>query len=202
MILRDLSSYIRDIFTVLALEKGMGILRACMKGPAADWYDNNILEKRVKLRNINAQLVHGNETRFKALAFNAGANVPGNSWVALSGAAVYVGANAAHLVTTVWPDYTLEVNDNIWRLRAGMKLTDDQLNYITGPQGGGAIAGGGAGVRNPYIIPLHPCHALMKLRADYPTQQDARRRLHFGNLFQEDSSVQDFILVLEKIDIY
>ena len=35
-------------------EKGMGILRACMKGPAADWYDNNILGRRVKLRNINA----------------------------------------------------------------------------------------------------------------------------------------------------
>jgi len=179
-------------------EKGMGILRACMKGPAADWYDNNILGRRVKLRNINAQLVHGNEAGFKALAFNAGANVPGNSWVALSGAAVYAGANAAHLVTTVWPDYTLEVNDDIWRLRAGMELTDDQLNYITGPQGGGAIAGGGAGVGHPYVIPLRPCHALMKLRADYPTQQDARRRLHFGNLFQEDSSVRDFYTSVRK----
>ncbi|CAB4405717.1 unnamed protein product [Rhizophagus irregularis] len=179
-------------------EKGMGILRACMKGPAADWYDNNILGRRVKLRFINAQLVHGNEAGFKALAFNAGANVPGNSWVALSGAAVYAGANAAHLVNTVWPDYTLEVNDDIWRLRAGMELTDDQFNYITGPQGGGAIAGGGAGAGHPYVIPLRPCHALMKLRADYPTQQDARRCLHFGNLFQEDSSVRNFYTSVRK----
>ncbi|CAB4431769.1 unnamed protein product [Rhizophagus irregularis] len=179
-------------------EKGMGILRACMKGPAADWYDNNILGRRVKLRFINAQLVHGNEAGFKALAFNAGANVPGNSWVALSGAAVYAGANAAHLVNTVWPDYTLEVNDDIWRLRAGMELTDDQFNYITGPQGGGVIAGGGASAGHPYVIPLRPCHALMKLRADYPTQQDARRRLHFGNLFQEDSSVRDFYTSVRK----
>jgi hypothetical protein len=181
-------------------EKGMGILRACMKGPAADWYDNNILGRRVKLRNIIAQLVHGNEAGWKALAFGAGANVPVNSWLAGSPAAAYAGAgaNAANLITDVWPDYALEVNDEIWRTRAGMELTDDPLNYVTGAQGGGAIAGGGAGVGHAYVIPLHPCHALIKLCRDFPTQQDARRRLHFGNLFQENSTVRDFYTSVRK----
>ncbi|GBB98472.1 hypothetical protein RclHR1_32390001, partial [Rhizophagus clarus] len=48
-------------------EKAMGILRACLIGPAARWYDSNILGKRVKLRNILLHLAHGDEAAFKTL---------------------------------------------------------------------------------------------------------------------------------------
>ena len=51
-------------------EKAMGILRACLTGPAARWYDSNILGKRVKLRNILLRLAHGDEAAFKDGAAN------------------------------------------------------------------------------------------------------------------------------------
>ncbi|RIA90623.1 hypothetical protein C1645_737758 [Glomus cerebriforme] len=53
-------------------EKANGIFRACLTGSTAQWYDENILGKRVKLRNINAQIAQGNGGAFKALANNHG----------------------------------------------------------------------------------------------------------------------------------
>ena len=93
-------------------EKAMGILRACLTGPAARWYDSNILGKRVKLRNILLRAAHGDEAAFKALAGNA-ANCPVNTWVNPSGARNImapggVGANVP--VTNVRPHYAIEGN--------------------------------------------------------------------------------------------
>ena len=166
-------------------EKANGIFRACLTGPSAQWYDENILGKRVKLRNINVQVAQGNEGAFKALANNH-ANCA-NTW--LNQAQVYANANAGNPVTEIWPDYTLEANDEIWRDRAGIEFTNDPLNYILA---GGGVGGGGAGVGNPYVIPAHPCHILIKMRADLPIQQMARRQLRFGNLFQGDMPVRKF----------
>ena len=178
-------------------EKAMGILRACLTGPAAKWYDSNILGKRVKLRNIRVRAVHGDEGAFKALNANAGANCPVNTWVAGTGAANYAvpGGVAANVpVTDIWPDYVLEGNRDIWVNRAGMELTNDALNHNTvgGVAGGGVIIAGGAGAGHPYVIPVRPCHVLIKFRNDFPTQQNARRQLRFGNLFQEHMPVRDF----------
>ncbi|GBC00431.1 hypothetical protein RclHR1_38540001 [Rhizophagus clarus] len=60
-------------------EKAMGILRVCLTGPAARWYDSNILGKRVRLKNILLRLAHGDEGAFKALAGNNAANCPVNT---------------------------------------------------------------------------------------------------------------------------
>ena len=169
-------------------EKANGIFRACLTGPAAQWYDDNILGKRVKLRNILVQQVHADEATFKALANNH-ANCA-NTWVAGSQSAVYAGANVGAPVSDIWPNYDLDVNDNIWRERANIEFTDDLLNYVIAPSP--AIAGDGAGAGHPYVIPAHPYHILIKMRADLPIQQVARRQLRFGNLFQEDTPVREF----------
>jgi hypothetical protein len=178
-------------------EKAMGILHACLVGPAATWYDSNILGKRVKLRNILVHAVHGDEPTFKGMNGNAGANCPVNTWVAGSGAANQmapggVGANVP--VTNVWPDYALEGNRDIWVNHAGMEFTNDALNHNVPGSGAGAgvVIAGGAGAGHPYVIPTHPCHALIKMRDDLPIQQVARRQLRFGNLFQEHMPVRDF----------
>jgi hypothetical protein len=179
-------------------EKAMGILRACLVGPAATWYDSNILGKRVKLRNILVRAVHGDELAFKGLNGNASANCPVNTWVAGSGVANRmapggVGANVP--VTDVWPDYALEGNRDIWVNRAGIEFTNDPLNHNVlggGGAGAGVIIAGGAGAGHPYVIPTRPCHALIKMRDDLPIQQVARRQLRFGNLFQEHMPVRDF----------
>ncbi|GET00652.1 hypothetical protein GLOIN_2v1781358 [Rhizophagus clarus] len=177
-------------------EKAMGILRACLTGPAARWYDSNILGKRVKLRNILLHLAHGDEAAFKALAGNA-ANCPVNTWVNPSGARNIMapgGVGANVLVTNVWPDYAIEGNRDIWLNRAGMEFTNDPLNHnvVGGTAGAGVAIAGGAGVSHAYVIPAFPCHVFIKMRNEFPTQQNARRQLRFGNLFQENMPVRDF----------
>ncbi|GBC02007.1 hypothetical protein RclHR1_44060001 [Rhizophagus clarus] len=124
-------------------EKAMGILRACLTGPATRWYDSNILGKRVKLRNILLRLAHGNEVAFKALAGNA-ANCPVNTWVNPSGARNImasggVGANVP--VTNVWPDYAIEENRDIWLNRTGIEFTNDPFNHnVVGSAAGAGVA--------------------------------------------------------------
>ena len=177
-------------------EKAMGILRACLKGAAADWYDANILGKRIKLRNILVRAAHGDEVAFKALAAN-NANCPVNTWLNPSPARTHAapaGVAANVPVTDVWPDYTLEGNRDIWLNLASMEFTNDPLNHnaVGGAAGAGVVIAGGAGAGHPYVIPTHPCHALIKLRDDYPTQQDARRRLRFGSLFQDNMPIREF----------
>jgi hypothetical protein len=128
---------------------------------------------------------------------NAGANCPVNTWVVGSGAGNHmapgaVGANVP--VTDAWPDYALEGNRDIWVNRAGIEFTNDPLNHnvVGGGAGAGVLIAGGTGAGHPYVIPARPCHALIKLRNDFPTQQNARRQLRFGNLFQEHMPVRDF----------
>ncbi|GBC02714.1 hypothetical protein RclHR1_04780001 [Rhizophagus clarus] len=178
-------------------EKAMGILRACLTGPASRWYDANILGKRVRLRNILLRLAHGDEPAFKALAGNAG-NCPVNTWVVGSPAQAHMTDGAVpgvnNPVTDVWPDYAIEGNRDIWLNRAGMEFTNDPLNHnvLGGGAGAGVAIAGGAGVGHPYVIPARPCHVLIKMRNEFPTQQNARRQLRFGNLFQENMPVRDF----------
>ncbi|GBB96572.1 hypothetical protein RclHR1_27880004 [Rhizophagus clarus] len=177
-------------------EKAMGILHACLTGPAARWYDSNILGKRVKLRNILLRAAHGDEVAFKALLGNA-ANCPVNTWVNLLVQEILwlmVVYSANILVTNVWPDYAIEGNRDIWLNRAGMEFTNDPLNHnvVGGAAGAGVAIAGGAGFGHPYVIPAFPCHVLIKMRNEFPTQQNARRQLRFGNLFQENMPVRDF----------
>ncbi|GBB98473.1 hypothetical protein RclHR1_32390002 [Rhizophagus clarus] len=90
-------------------------------------------------------------------------------------------------VTNVWPNYAIEGNRDIWLNWAGMEFTNDPLNHnvVGGAAGGGVAIAGRAGVGHPYVIPAYPCHVFIKMRNEFPTQQNTRRQLRFGNLFQE-----------------
>ncbi|GBC00015.1 hypothetical protein RclHR1_37080001, partial [Rhizophagus clarus] len=149
-------------------EKAMGILHACLTGPAARWYDSNILGKRVKLRNILFCAAYGDETAFKALLGN-NVNCPANTWVNTDA--------VAHMTDGA---------DN--------EFTNDPLNHnVIGDATEASVAiAGGAGVSQPYVIPAYPYHVLIKMRNEFPTQQNARCQLRFGNLFQENMPVRDF----------
>jgi hypothetical protein len=168
-----------------------------MTGPAAEWYDNNILGKRVRLRGILTHVNHGAEAAFRALAFNADANVPAGTWPAGSASLAYTGLNPGHLIFTIWPNYNLDENNDTWTTLADIEFTDAPLNYVTGAAGGGAMNPGGV-AEQPYVIPAQPCHILIKMRRDLPTQQAARHQLKFGNLFQKSLPVRDFYEKVRK----
>ncbi|GES96235.1 hypothetical protein RCL_jg1182.t1 [Rhizophagus clarus] len=162
-------------------EKAIGILRVCLTGLAARWYDTNILGKRIKLRNILLRAAHSDEAAFKALAGNA-ANYPVNTWINSSGARNIMipdGVGANILVTNIWSDYAIEGNRDIWLNHAGMKFTNDPLNHnVVGSAAGAGVAiAGGAGAGYPYVIPAYPCHVFIKIRNELPIQQNAGRQL-------------------------
>ncbi|CAB4476890.1 unnamed protein product [Rhizophagus irregularis] len=61
--------------------------------------------------------------------------------------------NAGNFMTEIWPDYEINrANNDIWRDRAGMELTDANLNFVTAA--GIIMNVSGAGAGNPYIIPF------------------------------------------------
>ncbi|GBB98378.1 hypothetical protein RclHR1_32080002 [Rhizophagus clarus] len=170
----------------------IGIDPSAVAGNPAGW--EKAMGKRVKLRNILLHAAHGDEAAFKALAGNNAANCPVNTWVNHSGtrnimAPVSVGANV--LVINVWPDYAIEGNRDIWLNQTGMEFTNDLLNHnvIGGTAGAGIAIAGGAGVSQPYVIPAYFCYVLIKMRNEFPIQQNARRQLRFSNLFQENMPV-------------
>ncbi|PKY56071.1 hypothetical protein RhiirA4_476088 [Rhizophagus irregularis] len=65
-------------------KKALGILQACLKGHTAEWYDNNILEKKVRLRNILACIANG------AAQYQQVHNVAGN------------------FMNEIWPGYEID----------------------------------------------------------------------------------------------
>ena len=168
-------------------DRALGLLRACMSGRAAEWYDQHILNKNVKLRNILVRVAHGNEAAFKLLALN---HVNCAAADFLGQALVIRNANPGNVDPHVWPDYTLTVHDNVWQIVANIEFTDDNLNHIAG----GAVVnvGGGGGAGLPYVIPARLCYAFAKMRRDLPQQQRARRELKFVNIIQGDLPIREF----------
>jgi hypothetical protein len=155
------------------------------------------LGKRVRLRGIHVLLAHGNEAVFRAIVNNH-ANIDATTWLAGSASGNHVGANAGNLVSKIWPNYNLDENTDAWTNLANIEFTDALLNYITGAAGGGGALAGAAITGQSYVIHARPCHILIKLRRDLPTQQAARRQLRFGNLFQESLPIQDFYEKVRK----
>jgi hypothetical protein len=171
--------------------RAMGILRSCMKGQAADWFDRNITGKNWKLNNIMVILANGNTAALRALALNA---VAANTFRPLSAAANFAGAagNAALLVgNTVFPNRALVGVDEAWG-RAGGQPTTDPPNYIGGA-GPAIINAPGFGAGHPYVFPnINPGQALFFLRTQYPTILEEKRRLRFGTLSQDHGPIRDY----------
>jgi hypothetical protein len=91
----------------------------------------------------------------------------------------------------------LDENNDTWTRLADIEFTDTPFNYVTGAAEGGAMNPGGV-AGQPYVIPARPCHILIKMCRDLPTQQAARHQLRFGNLFQESLPVRDFYEKVRK----
>lgn len=167
-------------------DRCIGLFRSCMKGRAANWYDQHIGTKpHVKLRNVLFRAAHGNEANFKGLACNNAACAVAD----FLGQALATRNNvlaAGNIDPHIWPDYVLHVNDNTWKDVANIEFTDEAQNH--GDAGGNA----GAGAGNPYVIPAQLCHYFVKLRRDLPQQQKARREIKFANLSQGGLPIREF----------
>lgn len=163
--------------------RALGLLRGCMRGPAADWFDRELTGKNWELYNVFEN--HG-QANWGALVARTMPQLTGtNSFRAGSPIDVYarVGANAGVTLAQRLPPAGLDQN---WT-QLGGRPTDRPISAI--------VAGGGA---NPLVIQLRVGCAIQYFRENYTTVLRERREIRFGNLTQGNDSVRDYYRKVTK----
>ena len=158
-------------------ERAISILRSCLEGSVAEWFDENITGKNWKLKNI---LLSGNFTLANLIAFtvNQGAGggaCPANTFVPGSAAAIF-SADPANVAVTVGasmvPPHDMMGHDAEWE-RAGAEPTSDPVNI--------AIAGN----NQPVVLDGIRAHqAISYMRTHLPSIINEKRQTELHRLVQ------------------
>ncbi|GBC22318.2 hypothetical protein GLOIN_2v1790588 [Rhizophagus irregularis DAOM 181602=DAOM 197198] len=175
-------------------KRAMGILRSCMAGEAAEWFDREITGKNWKLSGITSA-GEANLAAFVALVIPEGAGGPNvGTYVNGSEAQIYSRYPVNALVTiraAFIPTHDLMGGDEAWK-RAGARPTD---------RAAPATADAGVAVNNnhPIVFPgIKPNQALYWLRTQFPTVLDEKKRIHFNSLCQENEPVDAFYRTVKR----
>ena len=166
--------------------RAMGILRGCLQGRAAEFFDRELAGKRWEVQYI---LKNGTAilNDFQALVVLEGNNGPNaGTYVNPSPALVYsqVGGNALHTIGEAFIPTGLRFMDNeAWERSGGHPVTNP-ANILQNN-----VAGNG----NPIVFDeITPDMALYWIYKNLPTLVEERRRLRFGNLEQGDLPIRDY----------
>lgn len=170
-------------------DRCLGILRACLKGEAAHWYDRTLLDKYWSLHNLYNN--HGQDDLDHIRGRTMVQLRTSNSIRAGTAAHTYASNNDAVILSRAGSD-TIPAADDLhywiplhrfnqdWSMLDGRPV--DIENRIANP-----------GNANPITLgPIRIGGAIYYLRTHYPTVLDARRKLRFSNLFQENLPVRTF----------
>ena len=159
--------------------RALGLLRGCMRGSAAEWFDRELTRKNWELHNVFQNHGQGNwgALRGRTMAqlnatagsnsFRAGTNIHAHAENV---------ANAVHTFARFLPAPGL---DQDWRMLDGRPT--DRVRQL---------AGGGAGAT--VVIELRVGNAIEYFSRNYPTVLRERREVRFGNLAQDNDSVRDY----------
>jgi hypothetical protein len=175
-------------------KRAMGILRSCMSGEAAEWFDREITGKNWELSGITSR-GGANLAAFVALVVPEGAGGPNaGTYVNGSKAQAYArdGANALATIRAAFiPTHDLMGGDVAWG-RAGARPTDRAAPAT-------ADAGIAANDNQPIVFPgIKPNQALYWLRTQFPTILDEKKRIRFNSLYQENEPVDAFYRTVKR----
>ena len=175
-------------------KRAMGILRSCMSGEAAEWFDREITGKNWELSGITSR-GGANLAALIALVVPEGAGGPNaGTYVNGSQAQAFAGdvANAAATIRAAFiPTHDLIGGDVAWE-RAGARPTDRAAPAT-------ADAGCAANDNNPIVFPsIKPNQALYWLRTQFPTILDEKKRIRFNSLYQENEPVDVFYRTVKR----
>ncbi|GET56441.1 hypothetical protein GLOIN_2v1790588 [Rhizophagus irregularis DAOM 181602=DAOM 197198] len=175
-------------------KRAMGILRSCMAGEAAEWFDREITGKNWELSGITSR-GGANLAAFLALVIPEGAGKPNaGTYVNGSEAHVYAtdGANALVTIRAAFiPTHDLIGGDKAWG-RAGARPTDRAAPAT-------ADAGVAANNNRSIVFPgIKPNQALYWLRTQFPTILDEKKRIRFNSLYQENEPVDAFYRTVKR----
>ena len=159
--------------------RALGLLRGCMRGSAAEWFDRELTRKNWELHNLFQNHGQANWANLRArtmLQLNATAGT--NSFRA--GTNIHAHAenagNAADTFAIFLPAPGLNQD---WRMLDGRPT--DRVRQL---------AGGGAGAT--VVIELRVGNAIEYFSSNYPTVLRERCKVRFGNLAQDNDSVRDY----------
>ncbi|GET63493.1 hypothetical protein GLOIN_2v1790588 [Rhizophagus irregularis DAOM 181602=DAOM 197198] len=175
-------------------KRAMGILRSCMAGEAAEWFDREITGKNWELSGITSR-GGANLAAFVALVIPEGAGGP-NAGTYVNGSEAHVYAtDAANALVTIRaafiPTHDLIGGDKAWG-RAGARPTD-RVAPAT------ADAGVAANNNRSIVFPgIKPNQALYWLRTQFPTILDEKKRIRFNSLYQENEPVDAFYRTVKR----
>lgn len=171
--------------------RAMGILRSCLKGSAAEWFDENIYGKNWKLKYF---ITNGgaNMAALRGLTIpqtGAGNTLHAHSLVPGSPADVYsnIAGNAAVTVGDAFiPNHDLFGGDVQWE-RIGAEPSNDPINATN------------AGNNNPIVLPDIRAHqALSYMRTHLPAIIDEKRKVELHKLVQGTDPIRTYWKKIER----
>jgi hypothetical protein len=166
--------------------RAMGILRGCLQGRAAEFFDRELAGKRWEVQYI---LKNGTAVLnvFQNRVVPEGVGGPNaGTYVNPSLARAYsqVAGNALHTIGEAFIPTGLRFMDNEAWERSGGRPTPNPANILRNN-----VAGNG----QPIVFSeITPDMALYWMYKNLPTLVEERRRLRFGNLEQDDLPVRDY----------
>ncbi|CAG8613874.1 14744_t:CDS:2 [Rhizophagus irregularis] len=172
-------------------KRAMGILRSCMTGEAAEWFDREITGKNCELSGITSRS-GANLAAFVALVIPEAAGEP-NAGTYVNGSKAQVHAtdpvNALATIRAAFiPTHNLMGGNEAWG-RAGARLTDRAAPLT-------ADAGVAANNNHPIVFPgIKPNQALYWLRTQFPTVIDEKK-----SLYQENEPVDAFYRTVKRAE--
>lgn len=172
-------------------QRAMGILRSCLKGSVASWFDKTFIGKNWKLKYL---LSNGgaNTNAYQALTVPQGGvagSLNPNSLVPNSPADIYSrnGANALHTVQQAFlPVFNMLGGDTEWE-RSGAEPSDDAPNAT------------GAGNQQPIVLPgIFANQALSYMRRKLPPLIKKKRDIELHKYVQGDKPIRVYWDELER----
>lgn len=166
-------------------QRALGLFRACMKGPAAVWFDEQLTGKRWRLNNLFNN--HGQADWAGVVGRTMQELVASNSFRNPSRAYTYA-TNPANNATTLansglLPAYGLIQN---WR-DIGGQPTNEPATVIA------------IGNNNPIVLPeIRIGDAVDWFKNNYHTVLRGRREVRFGNLAQENDPVDVYYKKVQR----
>lgn len=166
-------------------QRALGLFRACMKGSAAVWFDEQLTGKRWRLNNLFNN--HGQVNWANLIGRNMQQLVASNSFRNPSRAHTYATIPANNATTLalsgLLPAYGLIQN---WR-DIGGQPTDDLATAIN------------VGNANPIVLAeIRIGNAVWWFRNNYTTVLREQREVRFGNLAQENDPVDAYYKKVQR----
>jgi hypothetical protein len=171
-------------------QRAMGILRGCLKGSVAQWFDEQIVGKNWKLKYFLSNGGAGNIGVLQPLTVpQGGVGLHANSFVIGSPADVYSrdpANNAVTIQASMVPSFDMRGGDQEWE-RIGAEPTRDPVNATN------------ANNQQPIVLQdVWPHQALSWMRRKLPSILEEKRKIQLSNLLQGSDPVRIYWQKVER----